>query len=104
MEKAMNYTPEMTAKLVSDYNSGMSVEEIAKEVNKSVRSVVAKLTREGVYKKKEYVPKLGLGQRPVTKEQLAIKIGELVGMSQNDTSSLVKCSKTALQVLLAKLQ
>ena len=102
MEKTVNYTEEMTSKVVNDYNAGVSVEDIAKEVNKSVRSVVAKLTREGVYKKKEYVSKSG--QRPETKEQLATRIGELVGMAENDATSLAKCSKTALQSLLVKLQ
>ena len=102
MEKAVNYTEEMTAKVVNDYAAGVSVEDIAKELNKSVRSIVAKLTREGVYKKKEYVSKTG--EKPVTKEALATKLGELCSMSENDASSLAKCNKTALMTLLAKLQ
>ena len=48
-EKAVNYTPEMTAQIVSDYEAGVSVDAIAEAVNKSVRSVRSKLVREGVY-------------------------------------------------------
>ena len=47
--KNVNYTPEMTAQIVSDYEAGVSVDEIAEAINKSVRSVRSKLVREGVY-------------------------------------------------------
>ena len=47
--KNVNYTPEMTAQIVSDYEAGIAVEAIAEAVNKSVRSVRSKLVRESVY-------------------------------------------------------
>ena len=47
--KNVNYTPEMTAQIVSDYEAGVPVDEIAEAINKSVRSVRSKLVREGVY-------------------------------------------------------
>jgi hypothetical protein len=47
--KNVNYTPEMTAKIVDDYQAGVSVEQIADAIDKSVRSVRSKLVREGVY-------------------------------------------------------
>ena len=47
--KNVNYTPEMTAQIVSDYEAGVSVDAIAEAINKSVRSVRSKLVREGVY-------------------------------------------------------
>mgnify|MGYP001197604432 CR=1 FL=1 len=47
--KNVNYTPEMTAKIVDDYQSGVTVEQIADAIDKSVRSVRSKLVREGVY-------------------------------------------------------
>ena len=52
-EKKVNYTPEMTAQIVSDYQAGTSVDDIAVAVGKSVRSVRSKLVREGVYVAKE---------------------------------------------------
>lgn len=47
--KNVNYTPELTAQIVSNYEAGMAVEVIAESIEKSVRSVRSKLVREGVY-------------------------------------------------------
>jgi hypothetical protein len=47
--KAQNYTAEMTARIIDDYQAGVTVEEIAAQIEKSVRSVRSKLVREGVY-------------------------------------------------------
>ena len=58
-EKAINYTPEQTAQIVAEYKAGTSVESLAEALGKSVRSIVAKLSREGVYQKKEYATKTG---------------------------------------------
>ena len=44
-----NYSAEMTAKIISDYQNGIDVADIAASVEKSVRSVRSKLVREGVY-------------------------------------------------------
>lgn len=45
----VNYTPEMTAAMVENYQAGMTVDQIANDIGKSVRSVRSKLVREGVY-------------------------------------------------------
>lgn len=47
--KNVNYTPEMTTKAIDLYQEGVSVEDIASAIDKSVRSVRSKLVREGVY-------------------------------------------------------
>ena len=101
-EKTVNYTPEQTAVLVSRYvDEGVTVEALAEEFGKTVRSIVAKLSREGVYKKKEYVSKTG--ERPVKKDETADKIGVLVGLSEGEVDSLTKANKGALLKILAKL-
>lgn len=100
-EKVSNYTVEQTQKIVVDYLQGVSVEAIAENVGKSVRSVVAKLSREGVYKKKEYVTKNG--ESVVSKEELCDKIGALCGLSEGEIDSLTKANKTALQKVLQKV-
>lgn len=92
--KTMNYTPEMTAAMVADYKDGVSVETIAASVGKSVRSVVAKLSREKVYVAKTYTTKTG--EAPVKKDAHADFIGEALGMTEADTESLTKANKTAL--------
>ena len=53
--KTVNYTPEQTQAIINDYQNGVSVEIIAENVGKTVRSIVAKLSREKVYIKKEYI-------------------------------------------------
>lgn len=92
--KAVNYTPEQTAKMVADYANGVAVETIAKELGKTLRSVVAKLSREKVYKAKEYKTKAG--ETPVKKDVHADYIGEALGLSEADTESLTKANKVAL--------
>ena len=92
--KAVNYTAEQTAKMVTDYAEGVTVEAIAEALGKTVRSVVAKLSREGVYKKKTYTTKTG--EAVVKKDAWADYIGEALGMTEADTESLTKANKTAL--------
>ena len=92
--KNVNYTPEQTAKMVADYNAGVTVEAMAEALGKSVRSIVAKLSREGVYRKKIYTTKTG--EAVVKKDAWADYIGEALGLTEADTESLTKANKTAL--------
>ena len=99
--KSVNYTPEMTLAVVSRYQAGDTVETIADAMGKSVRSVVAKLAREGVYQKAEYVSKTG--EKPVKKDITADAIGAILNLSENDTASLAKANKSALKAVFAAL-
>lgn len=49
MAKNVNYSAELTATIIEDYQNGVTVDDIAASVEKSVRSVRSKLVREGVY-------------------------------------------------------
>ena len=49
MAAQVNYTPELTATIVEQYQNGVDVAEIAQSIDKSIRSVRSKLVREGVY-------------------------------------------------------
>lgn len=103
--KAVNYTAEQTAAMVQQYTAAPTAETVAsmaEALGKSVRSIVAKLTREGVYKKKEYTTKKG--EAPVTKEELASKLAELCGLSEAEADSMAKANKTGLQKIIAKLE
>lgn len=93
-EKVVNYTPETALAMVADYKAGVTVETIAENLGKSVRSVVAKLSREGVYKAKEYVSKTG--EKPVKKDAHADAIGAVLKLTESETESLTKANKTAL--------
>jgi predicted transcriptional regulator len=99
--KNVNYTVEQTAKIVADYANGATVEKMAAELGKSVRSVVAKLSREGVYKAKAYTTKTGA---PVVKKDAhADAIGAILKLSENEIDSLTKANKTALEKIFSAL-
>jgi hypothetical protein len=101
-KKAQNYTPEQTAQLVADYQSGFTVEQLAQNLGKSVRSVVAKLSREGVYQAKSYVSKTG--EKPIKKDVVADQIAAILLLTEAETESLTKANKTALAKILAAVQ
>ena len=95
--KNLNYTPEQTANMLDSYALGASVENIAEAMGKSVRSVVAKWSREGVYKAKVRTTKTG--EPVVKKDAHADAIGAVLKLSENDTESLTKANKTALAAI-----
>jgi hypothetical protein len=99
--KTVNYTPEQTTKMVADYQSGVTVEMIAENMGKTVRSVVAKLSREKVYKAKEYKTKTG--ESVVKKDAHADAIGAILKMPENDIESLTKANKNALRAIFEAL-
>lgn len=102
--KAPNYTNEQTARIVEAYNASPTsetVETLAKEMGKTVRSIVAKLSREGIYKKKEYTTKTG--EKPVKKDAHADAIGAILKLTEAETDSLTKANKTALAKIFEAL-
>ena len=99
--KTVNYTAEQTAQMVADYQAGITDEMIAQNMGKTVRSVVAKLSREKVYKAKEYVSKTG--EKPVKKDVHADAIGAILRLPENDIESLTKANKSALKAIFEAL-
>lgn len=96
-----NYTPEQTAAMVEAYTANPAqetVEALALEMGKTVRSIVAKLSREGVYQKKEYLTKKG--EAVMKKDSLADELGMLAGLTEAEITSLAKANKTALAKLV----
>jgi len=100
-EKTVNYTPEQTQQIIADYQAGVAVEKLAETLGKSVRSIVAKLSREGVYQKKQYVGKTG--EKPVKKDAHADAIGAILKLPENDIESLTKANKSALRAIFEAL-
>jgi hypothetical protein len=102
--KTVNYTPEQTAKMVAEYTANPSqetVEMLAVAMSKTVRSVVAKLSREKVYIAKTYETKKG--EKPVKKDSMADAIGSILQLSEAETDSLAKANKTALAKIFTAL-
>jgi len=99
--KVVNYTPEQTEKAKAEYLAGTATAVIAEMLGKTTRSVIAKLSKEGVYKAKEYVSKTG--EKPVKKDTHADAIGAVLNMTEGEIESLTKANKTALVKIFAAL-
>jgi response regulator RpfG family c-di-GMP phosphodiesterase len=102
--KPVNYTAEQTAEMVSTYvaaPTAETVEALALAMGKTVRSVVAKLSREKVYVAKEYKTKTG--EAVQKKDETADAIGAVLKMTEAEIDSLTKANKTALVKIFAAL-
>lgn len=97
----MKYTNEITNKLLEDFHNGVSPAEIAEKLDVPVKSVIAKLSSLGVYKKKAYVNKNG--QPPVKKSEYIDKLAVLLEMDIDTLDSLEKVNKVILVKLIQKL-
>ena len=95
----INYTDAQTAELVTAYQAGEAVEALAERFQKSVRSIVAKLSREGVYQAKTKAK--GAGR--VTKAALIQYVEELLQLDPQSLQTLEKASLQNLQQLAAVL-
>jgi hypothetical protein len=96
--KTVNYTDVQTAEMVEAYKATPTVDTVklfAEKFGKSTKSIVAKLSKEGVYVKKEYKTKQG--EKPVDKEHFASFIGDALKLDEASTSSLAKANKKALE-------
>jgi len=97
----MKYTPEITKQLQADYLQGVSVEELALQLDVPQRSIIAKLSSLGVYKRKEYVNKCG--EPPIKKEVYVENIAKLLDVNLEILESLEKVNKNVLKLLEAAL-
>ena len=73
--KNVNYTPEVTQVIVDSYETDPSMDTVRKlaEIHgKTVKSIIGKLSREGVYQKASYVTKTGA--KPITKAEIVAQI------------------------------
>lgn len=94
-----NYTAEQTVELVAGYQAGETVEVLAARLGKTVRSVVAKLSREGVYQAKTRAT----GQARVKKADLVDQLAHKCGVAPEVFESLEKANHDVLEALVAKL-
>ena len=97
----MKYTTEITNKMVADYQNDVSVTTIAAELDVPERSVIAKLSSLGVYKKKQYLTKRG--EIPIKKEEYVERIGKLLEVNLDTLESLEKVNKSVLALLEKRL-
>ena len=101
---AINYTQDMVDLMTTRYSANPTretVEDLARELNKSIKSVIGKLSREGIYQKTEYLTKTG--EKPITKKELVTRIGEVLGIEYQALAGLEKSPKQALKSLTESL-
>ena len=98
MAQAKNYTDEMVAQMTDQYVANPSretVDGLAKQFGKTTRSIIAKLSREGVYVAQPRTTKTG--EPVVQKSELVATISEHFGI---ELPTFVKAGKQDLQRLV----
>ena len=96
----MNYTPDTVEYMKKRYieePTRETVDDLAEELDKSVKSIIGKLSREGVYKRTIYKTKTG--ETPVTKLEIVANIVEKLGGVETDFLGLEKAPKQVLKKL-----
>ena len=96
----MNYNEEQTKHIVEAYQSNPNretVEALAKELSKSIKSIIGKLSREGVYRREIYKTKTG--ELPVTKVEIVSNIADDLGIEVESLLGLEKAPKATLKTL-----
>ena len=101
---ALNYTETEVELMLNKYQANPTrevVEELASDLNKSIKSIIGKLSREGVYKKAVYRTKTG--ELPVTKAEIIVKVADVLGADSTKLIGLEKAPKQELKYLLKKV-
>lgn len=97
----VNYTEEQTKQLVELYLEGKDREgitdELAEIFGKPKRSIIGKLSKEGVYEKKVYKTKQGTS--PITKKEMIHKMSIIMGADAEKLQGLEKAPKMDLAYL-----
>ncbi len=95
-----NYTDKQVGYMVKTYKGSPNrdtVNILAEELNKSVKSIIGKLSREGVYQKAVYTTKTG--EMPITKAELIINLALRLNLDSSKLMGLEKAPKQAIKYL-----
>ncbi len=101
---AANYTDEQVEMMRERYQAKPTretVENLAEELNKSIKSIIGKLSREGIYQKAIYKTKTG--EIPITKSQLIEKMAKLLDIDSSKIIGLEKAPKQDIKYLFEVL-
>lgn len=94
----MNYTEKDTAYMIAEYTNSPTretVERLSFELEKSIKSVIGKLSREGVYRREVYKTKTG--EDPITKLEIVAQIAEKLDIDPSRLAGLEKSPKNVLK-------
>lgn len=101
---SVNYTEEQVNYMKDLYSANPTretVENLSKELGKSVKSIIGKLSREGVYLKTVYKTKTG--EDPITKKELVERVADILDMKADWIMGLEKSPKADLKRLCETL-
>ncbi len=101
----MNYNEQTTQYMLEKYTADptrQTVEDLAEELSRSVKSIIGKLSREGVYRREIYKTKTG--ELPVTKVEIVSDIADNLDIEVESLSGLEKAPKSALKKLKEALE
>jgi hypothetical protein len=96
----VNYTEEQTKHIIEAYQRNPNrdtVEMLADDLQKSIKSIIGKLSREGVYRREIYKTKSG--ELPVTKVEIVSNIADSLGIEVESLLGLEKTPKATLKIL-----
>ena len=101
----MNYNDQTTQYMLEKYTADptrQTVEDLAEELSRSVKSIIGKLSREGVYRREIYKTKTG--ELPVTKVEIVADIADNLGIEVESLLGLEKAPKSTLKKLKESLE
>tara|TARA_Y100000766_G_scaffold77585_1_gene65823 strand:+ start:1209 stop:1517 length:309 start_codon:yes stop_codon:yes gene_type:complete len=101
----MNYNEQTTQYMLEKYTADptrQTVEDLAEELSRSVKSIIGKLSREGVYRREIYKTKTG--ELPVTKVEIVSDIADNLGIEVESLLGLEKAPKSTLKKLKESLE
>ena len=97
---ASNYSAAQVNFMIDEYSANPNretVDRLADELNKSIKSIIGKLSREGVYQKAIYKTKTG--EVPITKSEIILNIADLLDANGERLRGLEKAPKQELKYL-----
>ena len=97
---SINYTEKQVEHMIEAYTktpTRETVEALAEDLDKSVKSIIGKLSREGVHKKSVYKTKTG--ESPETKKEIVENLAGLLNLEYVQVAGLEKSPKSALKIL-----
>jgi len=102
---ASNYNAEQVNFMIEQYSANPTretVDKLADDLNKSIKSIIGKLSREGVYQKAIYKTKTG--EVPVTKSEIIVEIANMLEADSGKLKGLEKAPKQDLKYLKSVLE
>ena len=97
---ASNYNAKQVSFMIEEYTANPNretVDKLAETLNKSIKSIIGKLSREGVYQKAIYKTKTG--EVPITKAEIILDIAEILDANGERLKGLEKAPKQELKYL-----